>query len=503
MSKSNKKPPLSADEYGKLPPQEVEFERNILGLIMKFPDIPDLLLTANKYLKSEMFYLIAHQHIFAAIQQLSLAENSYDARSVTNTLRVSGLIDEVGGPYYINSIANDAVGLNSVEYQSAFVFECFIRRSVIELLSEQQSVAYDLKIDIADIHDNIITGIEKIYGFMDVDVQHSVDSIIDRTIKEMRGISEGVIKSVYKCGDRLFDEVIGTSAYDIIGIASPRGAGKTRYLIKLMKGWFKNNNDIAALWYSLEDDDSKILRLWATEETGIVESRMLGKELPILTSQEFNIISNSMNNFKSINCEIRNDIESIKKIDRRFTEFINNNTDKTCFLVIDNFMLIEDIHLASNNTNQTQIEDMVIGTMRKIINKAKRKNHKVVLIFLHHMTKEMESRANADEAYRPKLSYMKGTTRIADICTSIILLNNIGVHKDLIKKHSIMPDITCINSEGKSMVVKREKLLSNLLISEVAKNRNGEVADDDKVICRYVVDMKKMKFSELKVIKNV
>ena len=500
MSKSNKKPPLSADEYGKLPPQEIEFERNILGLIMKFPDIPDLLLTANKYLKPEMFYRVAHQHIFDAIQQLSLAENSYDARSVTNTLRVSELLDDVGGPYYINHITNEAVGLNSVEYQSAFVFECFIRRSVIELLSEQKSSAYDLKIDIADIHDNIITGIEKIYGFMDVDVQHSVDSIIDRTIKEMRGISEGVIKSVYKCGDRLLDDVLSTTNYDIIGIASPRGAGKTRFLIKLMKGWFKNNNDVAALWYSMEDSDSKIVRLWATEETGIPERRMIGKG-DMITAHEFNTVSKVMNEFKKLDCEIINDQESIKVMDRKFTDFIKRHENKTCFLVIDNFMLIEEIY-NSTNTNQTQVEDMVIGTMRKIVNKAKRKNHKVILVFLHHMTKEMESRANADEAYRPKLSYMKGTTRIADVCTCVILLNNIGVHKDLIKKHSIMPDITCINSEGKTMLVKRDKLLRNLLIAEIAKNRDGEVADDDKVLCRYVVDMEKMKFSELKVIRQ-
>ena len=118
------------------------------------------------------------------------------------------------------------------------------------------------------------------------------------------------------------------------------------------------------------------------------------------------------------------------------------------------------------------------------------------------MTKEMEGRANFEEAYRPKLTHMKGSTRFADICTSSILINYIGSHKDLIKKNSQLPDILCKNSDGTTKYYKRELLMKNLLIIEVAKNRDGEMANDDISIIRYLVDFKTMKFTELQTFKN-
>ena len=160
-------------------------------------------------------------------------------------------------------------------------------------------------------------------------------------------------------------------------------------------------------------------------------------------------------------------------------------------------MLIDDLYNSPAGSNQIQIEDKVAASIRAIVNNADKKGHKAIVIFLHHMTKEMESKNNFEEAYRPKLSHMKGTTRFADVANGIILLNNPGMHKDLIKKHSSLPDINCINSNGTSMFVKREKLLKNMLIAEVAKNRDGDMSDDSKAIQRWIVDFGTMKFNEL------
>jgi len=92
---------------------------------------------------------------------------------------------------------------------------------------------------------------------------------------------------------------------------------------------------------------------------------------------------------------------------------------------------------------------------------------------------------------------MKGSSRFADICSAIVLLNKPSMHKDLIKKHSVLPDIQCVNSDGSKIYVKRELLLQNLMLAEVAKNRDGEMADDNVAVARYIVDFKTMKFNEL------
>jgi hypothetical protein len=103
---------------------------------------------------------------------------------------------------------------------------------------------------------------------------------------------------------------------------------------------------------------------------------------------------------------------------------------------------------------------------------------------------------NKDEAYRPKVSTLKGSTRFADISNIIILLNYIGQHKDIIKEHSKLPDVNCLTADGTYRFYKRSSLLRNMLIAEVGKNRDGEI-DDMRGIMRYQVDFGLMKFNHL------
>ena len=496
MSKSNRKEKFPNNEYGKLPPQNVQFEESILGGIISYSDRPEYLEATFKFLRPKVFYKTSHSIIYKTILDLYNSDRPHDILSVISELERNGELDTVGGKYYITYLTTIFCSYTTIEFHSAFVFECFIRRELIQLLSEKINELYDYKMDIVDIYDSLHERLESVFDFLDSELVHSIDSIVDRTLNELKNVSEGKINNVIKFNDVLFDKVY-VMPYDIISIAAARGAGKTRYLIKLMKGLFESNKDVCALWYSMEDSDTKIMRLWASMDTGIPDNRMQGKG-DKLTKEEYERISKSMVKFKSYDCEIINDQESISVINRRFNKFMKKKgrEDKFVFLIIDNIMLVEDIYNATNG-NAIQIEDMVAGSIRKIINKGKRANIKVVIIFLHHMTKEMESRANSEEAYRPKLSHVKGSTRFVDICSIAALINNPGMHKDLIKKHSVLPDIKCLDSEGNTKFYKRESILSNLIIVEIAKNRDGDV-DENKMICRYLVDMGKMKFSELK-----
>ena len=58
-----------------------------------------------------------------------------------------------------------------------------------------------------------------------------------------------------------------------------------------------------------------------------------------------------------------------------------------------------------------------------------------------------------------------------------------------------------INSDNSTILVKREVLLQNMLIVEVAKNRDGDMADDNIAVQRYITDLSIMKFTDLNCIK--
>lgn len=495
---SNKKDKTNIDNYGKLPPQNIEMEISILSTILVWNDKPYYIEYAYKLLRPDSFYKKAHQIIYKAISSLYNEDKPYDVLSVIEKLNKDNLLDDAGGPYYVTQILRDT-SLIAFEHHCAFVFDCFIRREFIQLLTEKVNALYDTHIDYLDIYEELLTRLEAIFYFLDDEMTQTIQSAVTRALNEMKNITEGKSISMIKCGNKLLDNVIFTSVYDIIGIFSARSAGKTRFLISIMKGFFDMNKDIiAAQWYSFEDDDTKIMRLMAASDTGIPDQHMLGKN-HTLTRDELNKVAGAMKRYESFDLDIRCQQETIENISRNFIKFIKKRDNKICFLVIDNIMLIEDIYNATGNA--VQADDKVAGTIVAIKNKAKKLNKKVVIIFLHHMTKEMESRANAEEAYRPKLSHAKGSTRFVDIISGGLLINKPGMHKDLVKKHSQLSNIHCQNSDGTTMFVRRDKLLEHLMIVEVAKNRDGNVTDEKVAICRYIMDYDRMKLNELKVVK--
>ena len=493
MSKT--KPDIN--QYGKLPPQAVDIEEAILSIIMCNSTNPDIIPTINKYLRVDVFYKICNQRIYEAIIELYNNDKPYDMLMVLEELKRKNTLEDAGGPYAIALICQKGGSINSLEHYCAYIFELYLRREMIAILTNKVDDAYNLSVDIVELYNDLHSQIEALFGFLDDDMVHRIDQTVDRAIEEMKSINKGSLESIVKCGYRLFDEVGCTSVYDIINISSPRSAGKTRFLISIIKGFLDRNKNISVQWWSMEDSDTKIVRAFASADTQLTDQQMLGKNYKMSDEDIINV-TKAMDNYKKYDIEIINEQESIANISRSFLKFIKRREDRINILIIDNIMLIEDIYNNLGN-NQTAVEDKVAGTIRKIINKSKRANRKTIIIFLHHMTKEMESKFNQEEAYRPKLSYMKGTTRFADIASTIYLLNKTGMYKDLIKKHSSLSDIPCINSEGKTMMVRRDTLLRSLLIVEIAKNRDGEVTDERITISRLITDFAKMKFNELKV----
>lgn len=484
--------------YDKIPPQAVELEEAIIGAII---NNESLLSQSLDIIKPECFYKECNQIIYKAFVDMSEAEMPIDFLTITNYLRSINKIDDIGGPYYITVLNTKYSSSLNFEFYCYVVFEMFVRREMISLFQEETNNLYKTDSDVVEVYNRVYERLEQIFETLnDQQVKH-MKSSVDKTLSEIYSYSTGEKLSYIKTGIRIIDEYVYLAPKFILGIAAPRGCGKTRYLIHLIRNIFENNDkdDIAALWYSMEDSDSKIIRLFAAPSTGLTDNQMQSKGYK-LSENELGRVTAAINRFSNYNIDFVNEQDSMNKITRKFNQFMRKHNNKTCFLIIDNIMLIDDLY-SSKDGNQTSIEDRIAASMRNIVNKADKRGHNAIIIFLHHMTKEMESRANSEEAYRPKLNHMKGTTRFADICNAVILLNNPGMHKDLIKRHLSLPDIKCLNSDGTTKLVKRSVLLQNLLISEVAKNRDGEMSDDNKAVHRDVVDFGLMKFNELKTIK--
>ena len=493
INKKRNKNPIR--EIDRPQPAAIELEEAILGACMTNEGC---CYTALKILNHECFYKTAHQTIFEAIEIMVEKEIPIETITVVHQLRTTNKLDDVGGAYYLAILVNKLVSTRNCEFHCYVVFELFVKREMIRLFTEETSYLFNDDSDIFQVYERVESRLEEIFEKLsDNQVQH-MKSSIEKTLHEIESFNDGTDVSFIKTGTRLFDEHVFLSPKMIVGIAASRGAGKTRYLIYLMKKIFGINDNVAALWYSFEDSDTKIIRAFAATNTGLSDAQMQSKAYKLSTEQ-LSTLKTEINKFSKYDIDFVNEQETISSISRTFHRFIKKRPDKVCFLLIDNIMLIDDLH-SNPNGNTLAIEDKIASSLRKIINKAEKNGHRVIIIFLHHMTKEMESKYNMDEAYRPRLVHLKGSSRFADVANAIILINKPGMHKDLIKKHSQMPDVNCLNSDGTTMFVKREVLLQNMLIVEAAKNRDGDI-EDNVAIQRYVADLALMKFTELNCIR--
>ena len=84
---------------GKIPPQALEMEAGVLGILLRRKDAFS---SVSDILKPNYFYKPAHEKIYAAIQQLSLSQNSVDILTVAQQLRQNGDLELVGDIEYLS-----------------------------------------------------------------------------------------------------------------------------------------------------------------------------------------------------------------------------------------------------------------------------------------------------------------------------------------------------------------------------------------------------------------
>lgn len=108
------------------PPQSVEAEQAVLGSMLLSP--ADAIPKALNLLRSEDFYQDAHRRIYQTITGLFKRNEPVDLIMVTDRLRDSGHLEEVGGAGYVTALLNSVPTAANVEYYVRIVQRHSLRR---------------------------------------------------------------------------------------------------------------------------------------------------------------------------------------------------------------------------------------------------------------------------------------------------------------------------------------------------------------------------------------
>lgn len=277
---------------GKIPPQDVEMEKVVLGAILLEKNA---LTQVVDILKPEVFYSAQHQLIYNAIQSLFSSSNPIDILTVTAQLQKTGELVSAGGAYYISSLTTRVGSSAHVEYHARILLQKHIQRSLIAVSSNIITEAYEDTTDVFDLLDTAESNIFKVSeGLIGKEII-PMQALVGQAIKDVEAAkNHGTGITGVESGFTSLDRVTsGWQKSDLIILAARPGMGKTAFVLSMARNAAVEFKRPVAL-FSLEMASLQLVNRLVSSETGISVEKMKKGTLEDHEFEQLNALSGKL-----------------------------------------------------------------------------------------------------------------------------------------------------------------------------------------------------------------
>ncbi|APZ94433.1 replicative DNA helicase [Fuerstiella marisgermanici] len=240
----------------RIPPQNLDAERGVLGSIMLLNEAID---DVGEVLKADHFYSDAHQKIYTAIRDLY--ENNIrgiDGITLANELKRRGELEDVGGGPYIAEILDTVPHAAHVRYYSNIVREKWLQRSLIYGCTEILSESYELTTDIEDLLQSaerrIFGIVEQQEGAGNIAIGDILMDAFDRI--EERINTEGDVSGTTTGFADLDAQTTGLQPTELVILAARPSMGKTAFVCNVAEAVARDLKGV--LLFSLEQSNLEL-----------------------------------------------------------------------------------------------------------------------------------------------------------------------------------------------------------------------------------------------------
>ena len=217
---------------GRVPPQSIEAELSVLGAMMLKKEA---VTQAIELLRSDEFYRQAHRVVFEAMESLVREGEPVDIVTVTESLRKSGLLEQVGGITFLANLTNSVPSTANLAHYAKIVKEKAILRSLIDVSTEIAGMAYEGSEDIAVQLDGAEQKILAIAGGRTTGAFTPIKDVVFDAMDRVNQLaqSKGGITGL-STGLATLDSVTrGLQKSDLIIVAARPAMGKTAFVLNL------------------------------------------------------------------------------------------------------------------------------------------------------------------------------------------------------------------------------------------------------------------------------
>ncbi len=210
----------------KLPPQNIEAEKSLLGCLMIDPEA---ILKVVDFLIPRDFYKRNHQSIYGVMMGLFEKREPIDVLSVSSKLKEKNQFEEIGGASYLTGLVNSVPTASHVLNYAKIVQQKRILRDLIDASHQIGGLAYQESEDVDTLLDSAE---KKIFSIAQKSLTQTftpVRETLEETFKRIDELSKhkGGLRGI-PTGFRALDNILaGLQKSDLIILAARPSLGKS------------------------------------------------------------------------------------------------------------------------------------------------------------------------------------------------------------------------------------------------------------------------------------
>ncbi len=220
--------------FGKVPPQEPELERAVLGALLIQTDAVFLVMDI---LKAECFYEPANQEIFQSILDLGTGHKPVDIMTVAHDLKAKDKLDVIGGEVYLSELTDRLATASHLEFHARIVHQKYVQRELIKSAAEIQKRSYEVGGDVEELINFAESEIFKISEGSIKSETQKINVILEEAITAIEEAAKNKAQLLgTPSGFSKLDRITsGWQPSDLIIVAARPSMGKTAFVLSMAR----------------------------------------------------------------------------------------------------------------------------------------------------------------------------------------------------------------------------------------------------------------------------
>jgi replicative DNA helicase len=425
----------------------IELEAAVLGGIIKEKDA---LTSVIDILKPDSFISEKHEAIYQAILLLFGKTEPVDLLTVSNQLRLSGELEFIGGASYLARITSKSIS-SHIEKEARIIVQYAIRRSIIKIMGEVVTKAYEDTTDVFHLMDTTEQSLRDIQeGNLNKNIP-DLSLVVQKTIQELKNkADQDAGGSSVPSGFPTLDRVTGGwHNTELIIIAARPGMGKTAFVVSSLRNAAIDFKMPVAL-FSLEMSSQQVMLRLISAEAEIDSQKLRKGELE---TEDWQALHSRLNNLATAPIYI-DDTPALSVLELRTKARRLKAFHDIKLLIVDYLQLMT----AGNGKGGMNREQEIAAISRSLKTIAKELN--IPVIALSQLSRSVETRGGDK---RPQLSDLRESGSIEQDADVVMFLYRPEYYQ-------ITETETGESTKGMAEVI-------------IAKNRSGSV---DNVNLRFI-----------------